>query len=268
MLTVTFIAGSSAHGLVTAAVDITALLNRHAPKRKSAMPDSWTISVPDGEFSAYVARPQGEGPWPAVVAIQEIFGVNAVMREACDSLAAQGFLAICPDLFWRLEPGIELTDKTKAEWGQALKLMGRFDVDKGIEDIRATIARLRAEDDCTGKVGDVGYCLGGKLAFLAACRTDADASVSYYGVGLEALVGEAAGLDRPLMLHIAGEDSFSSKEAQAAVVEALGDNPHVTIHIYPGRDHAFARPGGEHHHHEDAALANARTLAFLNAALR
>jgi carboxymethylenebutenolidase len=221
-----------------------------------------TIKTADGDFRAYVARPAGGATGPAVVVIQEIFGVNAVMRGQTDDLAAQGYLAICPDLFWRLSPGIDITDQTPEEWKQALDLMSRFDIDKGMEDIKATIDAIRADPGCTGKVGAVGYCLGGKLAFLTAARTDADASVSYYGVGLENLLAEAGAIRNPLMLHIAGEDSFSSKPAQAAVEAGLKDNPHVTINLYPGCDHAFARPGGEHWDAAAAALANQRTSGF------
>ena len=232
------------------------------------MAERWTITTPDGDFFAHVVRPAAPGPWPAVVAIQEIFGVNAVMREICDGLAAQGYLAVCPDLFWRLEPGVDITDKSQAEWDKALDLMGRFDVDKGVEDIRATIDQARGHADCSGKVGDVGYCLGGKLAFLTACRTDADASVAYYGVGLDQHLDDAKSLSAPLMLHIAEEDGFVPKPAQAKIIAALKDSPNVTIHTYPGRDHAFARPGGAHFHREDAEGANRRTLDFLAKHLR
>ena len=227
------------------------------------MAEHWTITLPDGEFHAYVARPSTPGPWPAVVAIQEIFGINHVMREVCAWLAGQGYLAVCPDLFWRLERGVDITDKSQGEWDKALDLMGRFDVDTGVEDIRAVIAQARGHADCTGKVGDVGYCLGGKLAFLTACRTDADASVGYYAVGLDGLLEDAKTLSRPLMLHIAEEDAFVPKSAQAKLIAALEDNPNAVIHTYPGRDHAFARPGGAHFHAGDAETANARTAAFL-----
>jgi carboxymethylenebutenolidase len=221
-----------------------------------------SIKTADGTMDAYVARPAGSGKAPAIVVLQEIFGVNAVMRGITDDLAAQGFLAICPDIFWRLQPGIDITDQTPEEWKQALDYMGKFDADQGIDDIQDTISAIRADAGCTGKVGSVGYCLGGKLAYLTATRTDIDAAVGYYGVGLENLVGEADKITKPLMLHIAGEDSFSSKAAQAAVEGALGGNSHVTLHVYPGRDHAFARPGGEHWHAGDAATANNRTSAF------
>ena len=223
-----------------------------------------TVEGKDGAFKAYVAAPAAT-PAAAIVVIQEIFGVNAVMRQLTDTFAAQGYLAICPDLFWRLEPGIELTDQTQVEWDDALAYMKRFDVDKGVEDIAATVDHIRADPRCTGKVGAVGYCLGGRLAFLTAARTDADAAVGYYGVGLESLLGET--IKAPLLLHIAGRDSFSSKEAETRVVAALKDNPLVTLAIYPERDHAFARPGGEHYDASDAELAEQRTLAHLKAAL-
>ncbi len=184
------------------------------------------------------------------------------MRQVCDDLAAKGFIAVCPDLFWRLEPGVDITDKTKAEWDKALNLMGRFDADKGVEDIRAAMDVIRRDPQCSGKVGAVGYCLGGRLAYLTATRTDSDASVGYYGVGIENYLGEAELLARPLMLHIAGEDGFVPKDAQKRIVSALKDHPQVTLHTYAGRDHAFARPGGEHYDAEDAALANRRTDAF------
>ena len=148
------------------------------------------IKTPDGAFGAYLARPAAAKA-PAVVAIQEIFGVNAVMRGVCDGLARQGFLAICPDLFWRIEPGVDITDRSQAEWDKAFKLYNAFDVDLGVQDISATIAFARTAPASTGKVGAVGYCLGGLLAFLTATRTDVDAAVGYYGVGIESRLDEA-----------------------------------------------------------------------------
>ncbi|HEY4123616.1 MAG TPA: dienelactone hydrolase family protein, partial [Rhizomicrobium sp.] len=130
-----------------------------------------TINGPDGNFSGYLSTPSA-GSGPGVVVIQEIFGVNAVMRGVADALAARGYLALCPDLFWRLQPGIQLTDKTKGEWDQAFALMNKFDPDAGVKDIQASITQLRGTAGCTGKVGAVGYCLGGLLAYLSAARTD------------------------------------------------------------------------------------------------
>ena len=225
-----------------------------------------SITTPDGAFQAYVARP-AKSPAPAVVVIQEIFGVNAVMRKMTDDLAAQGYLAICPDLFWRIEPGIDITDQSPEEWKKAFGYFNAFDVDAGVKDIAATIATIRNDPGCSGKVGAVGFCLGGLLAFLTAARTDADAAVSYYGVGIEGRLAEEEKMTRPLLMHIAEEDQFVPKTAQAMILQALKDHIGIEIHTYPGRDHAFARPGGEHYDPEDAALAEQRTLEFFRKTL-
>jgi carboxymethylenebutenolidase len=228
--------------------------------------DRLSIATPDGAFSAYVARPAAPHA-PAVVVIQEIFGVNDIMRGVCDDLAAQGYLAICPDLFWRIEPGIELTDHTEAEWKRAFELFNAFDVDAGVKDIAAAIDLIRTDTGCAGKVGAVGFCLGGLLAFLTATRTDCDASVGYYGVGIERFSGEAEKLASPLLLHIAEEDEFTPKPAQELILVALKNHPMIEIHTYPGRDHAFARKGGANYDAKDAAIAEGRTMAFFKSHL-
>ena len=224
------------------------------------MPDI-TIEGGDGAFGAYVALPAST-PAPGLVVAQEIFGVNAVMRGICDWLAGAGYVACCPDLFWRIEPGIQITDKTPAEWERAFELFGLFDVDKGIDDMKATLAQLRGHEACNGKAGSVGYCLGGKIAYLMATRSDADANVSYYGVGLDELLGEAAQITRPLMLHVASKDQFVPPEAQDKIMAGLAGHAQVTLHVYDGQDHAFAREGGEHYDKSAAELANGRSLDF------
>lgn len=230
------------------------------------MSDEITIKVPDGEFFAHVEAP-AQASAPAVVVIQEIFGVNQVMRDICAWLAGEGFLAVCPDLFWRIEPRIELTDKTEEEWKRAFELFGAFDVDKGAEDIQAAIAAARTHQGCSGKVGSIGYCLGGKMAYLASTRTDTDASVGYYGVQIDQILDEASKISKPLMLHIATEDQFVPKESQQAMIDGLKDNPQVTLHVYEGNDHAFARVGGEHYDAEAAKRANDRSIEFLKSHL-
>ena len=221
-----------------------------------------TIRAADGgSFSGYLATPKS-GKGPGILVIQEIFGVNQVMRDITDGFAAQGYVALCPDLFWRQEPGIQLTDKTEAEWARAFQLYQGFDEAKGVADLTATLAHLRTLPACTGKVGSVGYCLGGKLAYLMATRSDADCNVGYYGVGIDKALDEASKITRPLMLHIAERDQFCPPEAQAQIKAVLGKNPKVTIHSYPGVDHAFARPGGEHYDNTAAETANKRTAEF------
>ncbi len=225
------------------------------------MPDI-TIDGADGSFAAYLALPEAT-PAPAVVVSQEIFGVNKVMRDACDWLAGEGFITCCPDLFWRIEPGIQITDQTEAEWARAFELFQAFDVDKGIEDLKATLASCRDHGSATGKAGSIGYCLGGKMAFLMATRSDSDCNVSYYGVGLDELVGEKDQISKPLMLHVAENDQFFPAEAQAKLKAGLEGHAQVTYHLYKGQDHAFARPKGAHFNQASAELANGRTISFL-----
>ncbi|MBC6405852.1 MAG: dienelactone hydrolase family protein [Rhodospirillales bacterium] len=220
-----------------------------------------TFQTSNGVMSGYLALPTVT-PAPAILVIQEIFGVNRVMRDICDHLAAKGYVAACPDLFWRLEPGIQLTDKSEEEWAKAFDLFARFDVDKGGEDLKVVLATLRQHPACNGKVGDVGYCLGGKLAYLMSTRSDTDCSVSYYGIQIDSLLDEAGAISKPLMLHVASKDQFVPPDAQEAMRAGLADLPNVTFHVYEGQDHAFARVGGEHFDSNAAALANDRSAAF------
>jgi len=221
-----------------------------------------TIRAADGgSFSAYQATPKS-GKGPGVLLIQEIFGVNQVMRGLADGIAAQGYAVLCPDLFWRQQPGIQITDKTEAEWARAFELYKGFNEAKGVDDLKSTLAHLRKLPACTGKAGSVGYCLGGKLAYLMATRSDADCSVGFYGVGIEGALEEAKSIKKPLLLHIAAKDQFCPPEAQAKIQAGLKGNAHVAIHVYPGMDHAFARPGGQHYDKASADLANSRTADF------
>lgn len=220
-----------------------------------------TINGKDGNFSGYLASP-GSGRGPGLVVIQEIFGVNPVMRDIADGMASRGYYALVPDLFWRLEPGVQLTDQTDADWKKALDLMNRFDIDKGIADIQASIDHLRALPGCTGKVGALGYCLGGQLAYLAAARTDADASVGYYGINIQNRLDEADKIQKPLMLHLAEKDQYVPPDAQARIEARLKDHPSVTLYRYPQMDHAFARVGGAHYDKANADFANIRSATF------
>jgi len=221
-----------------------------------------TITAKDGgSFSGYLATP-ASGKGPGILLIQEIFGVNQVMRDIADGHAANGYTVLCPDLFWRQEPGIQLTDQSEAEWGRAFELYQGFDEAKGVDDLEASLKHLRGLDACTGKVGSVGYCLGGKLAYLTGARTDADCNVGYYGVGIENALEESGKVNKPLMLHIAEVDQFCPKEAQSKIHAALDGHASITIHDYASVDHAFARIGGEHFDQAAADQANDRTAQF------
>lgn len=212
-----------------------------------------------GAFNAYVAEPAGPAK-AAIIVVQEIFGVNRGIRKMCDDWAAEGYLAIAPDLFWRIEPGVELDADIEPELAKAFDLYGKFDADKGIADIEAAIKKARA---LTGKkVGVVGYCLGGRMTYMAATRTDSDANVSYYGGGIDQQLNEAHAIGKPLMLHLATADGYIGPKAQSDIHAALDGNRHVTIHDYEGKDHAFARAFGSARDEEAANLADGRTRAF------
>ncbi len=215
----------------------------------------------EGTFRAYRADPAAK-PTAAIIVIQEVFGVNPGIRQKCDRLAEQGYLAIAPDLFWRIAPGVELNPDVPEELQKGLDLFGQFDQDAGIRDIEATIHKARDLLGGTGKVGAVGYCLGGRLAFMTACRTDIDAAVGYYGVGIDGLLGEKHAIANPVMLHIAGDDGFVDKATQQKMHEGLDDHPKVTLHDYPGEDHGFATEMGDRRSPEAADLADQRTAAF------
>ena len=214
----------------------------------------------DAAFTGYIARPEGSAK-AAVIVIQEIFGVNPGIRQKCDRLAAEGYIALAPDLFWRLKPGISLDPDVPEEFAEALDWMGQFDQDQGVRDIQAAIDVLRGSEGAA-KVGCVGYCLGGRLAFMTAARTDIDASVGYYGVGIDGLLGEAAAIANPVMLHIPTADGFVPAEAQAAMHAGLDAHPKVTLHDYEGLDHGFATEIGQRRDDTAATLADARTSSF------
>jgi carboxymethylenebutenolidase len=227
-----------------------------------------SINAPDGgSFSAYLSVPEKPGKAPGLVLMQYITGVNKVMRELADNFSAMGYLCVVPDLFWRQEPGVQLMDDPSkpdpSEQARALELNAGFDDEKAVLDLQATIDFLRGHDVCSGLVGALGYCLGGRLALLMATRTDSDCTVGYYGVNIDRYLTEAGNIQTPLMLHIAANDELCSKEARDAIVGTLGKIAEVTLHEYDGVGHAFALVGGHNYHKTSANLANRRSADFL-----
>jgi carboxymethylenebutenolidase len=231
------------------------------------MGDRIAIKGQNGTFGAYVARP-GASPAPAVVVLQELFGVNADIRKTCDELADLGFIAVAPDLFWRQEPGVDLDVRSEPDWQHGLRLYQAYDRDAGVSDVKDAVAAAAEAPDCTGKVAVLGYCLGALMTFLTAVRGGIDAAVAYHGADTEKYLGEVDGLDAPLLMHLGEEDEFISKPAQAEIKAALARKPNATVYSYPGQYHAFSRHNGAHYDAAAAVLANSRTHEFLNRQLR
>jgi carboxymethylenebutenolidase len=231
------------------------------------MSERITIEGRDGAFGAYVARPTAM-PAPAVVVLQEVFGVNDDIRKTCDELAEQGFIAVAPDLYWRQEPGVDLSINSEADWDHGVRLYQAYDRDAGARDVKDAVTAAAKLPGCTGKVALLGYCFGALMTFLTAARYGVDAAVAYHGGETEKYLGEAGGLVAPTLMHLAEEDEFISKAAQAEIKAALADKPNVTIFSYPGQWHAFSRHGGAHYDAEAAALAHKRTREFLDQHLR
>lgn len=222
-----------------------------------------TIKVADGAFQAFVERPDAASA-PTVLVLHEVFGINDDMRASCRELAERGFIAICPDLFWRQEAGLDLSHWTEAEWQKGLALYQAYDRDQGARDIADTLAYSRIMPGASGKAGVMGYCLGGLMTFLVTARTGADASVAYYPGSAQDYVSEASAVRSPMLVHLAEEDEFISKPAQQAIREAFVTSPAVEVYSYPGCSHAFARHTGTHYGPAAAALANGRTRDFLS----
>ena len=212
-----------------------------------------------GKFRGYLTLPAG-GKGPGIVLCQEIFGINAYVREVADYYAEEGYVVLAPDLFWRLDKDVDL-GYTEADWKKAFDYFQRFDVDKGVQDITAAVKALRARPEVTGKIGALGFCLGGKLAYLAAARSGVDVAVGYYGVGIEGSLNEPPKC--PMVLHFAEKDKFVPAEAVQKIKDALKDRHDVEIYVYPGQDHAFARTGGDHYDKPSALMAHHRSIAAI-----
>ena len=221
-----------------------------------------TIDAGDGgRFTAYVANRQ-KVRGPGLLLIQEIFGVNQTMRELADDLSLNGYVVVCPDIFWRLSPGIELDPGDPVDRDKAFGYLAAFDADRGVDDLRATLSHMRGMDEIAGKVGVVGYCLGGRLAYLMMTRSNADAGVSYYAVGLEKNLETAFAITKPYMAHMAGRDRFVPPSAQDAIRDAFAGNPNISLNFFEAQEHAFARVGGDHWDARAAGIANEMTADF------
>jgi carboxymethylenebutenolidase len=212
-------------------------------------------------MGAYVAYPD-IAPVGCIIAIMEIWGVNDTMRQHAQDFADAGYICLVPDLFWRQEPGVELSDRRPQDVEKAFDLYYGFDYDLGVEDMEDVSAYLKSLPGSNGKIGAVGYCLGGKLCYLMCCRTDIDCAVAYYGTYIEHNIREVDSLHRPFMLHMAMKDRWVQREVNDLLMRKLSPNPLVEIYQYPDADHAFARHGGLTYSKPEADRALSLSLEF------
>lgn len=217
------------------------------------------ITTSDNEsFEAFLGMPPG-GKGPGLLVLPEIYNSNEHIRGVAQGFAAEGFVTLAPDVFWRLQPQTYLP-YTEDGQAQARALNQRLDVDALVDDLGVCIATLKARAECTGKVGVTGFCLGGKLTYLCAARHAIDAAVSYYGVKIDQYLDEADTVSCPTLLHFAEQDSHVPPDAVAAISACMDGRANVRIHMYEGAEHGFNRAGYPPYHAASAELAMSRTL--------
>jgi carboxymethylenebutenolidase len=212
-------------------------------------------------FRGYLATPASR-KGPGILLCQEIYGINDHIREIADQFAEEGYFVLAPDLFHRLEPNVEL-GYGEEDRQKAFDLYQRFDEDKAAKDINSALGALRAVRGCNGKVAALGYCLGGKLAYLAAARTRVDAAIGYYGVYIEKNLWEASKIRCPLLLHFAGNDRYVPPATIEKIRRPLAKLPEFESHIYPGVDHAFNCKERPVYDRAASSIAYTRSIAFL-----
>ena len=212
-----------------------------------------------GSCRGYLSLPR-QGSGPGLVLCHEIFGVTAGIRELADLYAEEGYAVLAPDLFWRLQPGLELGE---ADMQRAMGYAQRFDPQLGVQDIAAAVAALRGQAACRGRIGLLGHCLGGRLALLAAASGAVDCAISYYGVGIDAVLEQVEEAKVPIVMHFAGNDRLIEPATVEKIRTRLAGRQEVETYVYPGVDHAFASPGRPSFDKQASDMAHTRSLALL-----
>jgi carboxymethylenebutenolidase len=218
------------------------------------------MTLADG-FAAYLALPPA-GTGPGLLLFQEIFGVNAHIRALADQYALDGFVVLAPDLFWRSAPRVDLGYEGE-DRQRAFGLMQAYAVESAVADIRAAAHTLRHRPEVAGgRIGAIGYCMGGRMAYLAAAEAGVDAAVAYYGGGIHLMLERAATIKGPMQFHYAGHDDHIPPDAVEAVRRTFAGKP-AELHVYPGALHGFNCWARSAYQPAAAAKAHARSLGFL-----
>lgn len=219
------------------------------------------IDSAEGKFGAYLAIPHTQ-KGPGIVLIQEIFGVNEHIRSVAEQYAADGYLVIAPDLFWRSGHRIELT-YDEAGWKRAVELMNATDVGKAQKDIELAIDALKAQPGLDGGIASIGYCFGGLLSYHTAANGLVDVAIAYYGGGIQNQLDRADEIEVPLLMHFGEQDSHISLEAVEKIAERFDNNDNVEIVVYPEAEHGFNCSHRDSYNQRAAAEAHGNTLIFL-----
>ncbi len=216
----------------------------------------------DKEFSAYLALPEG-GRGPGMVVIQEIFGVNSHVRSVVDLYAQLGFVAMAPDVFFRIKPGLDI-GYSDAELQEGFSYYQKLDFDQAVEDLASAVESMKAMPEVVAKVGSVGYCMGGQLSCRLAVKNACDAGVVYYGGGIEPFIDQASNLTTPLLMHFAEKDDYIPISTVDKIKEALAEKRDTSVYLYPGVDHGFNCDQRGSYDRFSAMVAIARTNWFLH----
>jgi len=222
-----------------------------------------SIKTIDGEsYSGYLCRPES-GSGPGLIIVQEIFGVNDHIKDVADLYAREGFITLAPDLFWRTQPGVQL-GYNENDMKKGFEYYQKLDWKQAASDLADAATTLRALPGVNGKVGAVGYCMGGHFAYKLATHGKVDASVGYYGGGIDQALDEAKNVNCPLLLHFGEIDDHIPPEAIEKIRKALAGNPKVTIYVYRGAHHGFNCDQRASYDRKSAMLAYSRSAAFLH----
>ncbi|TME99973.1 MAG: dienelactone hydrolase family protein [Chloroflexi bacterium] len=215
-----------------------------------------------GRMPGYFALP-ASGGGPGLMVLQEIFGITEYLKQRARDLAALGYVALVPDLYWRLASNVSLPEDTQEGLQQAIGYVQKLDEPRAVDDAVAALEYLRGLPETGSKAGVLGFCMGGRLAYRVGVATDPDVIVSYYGSGIAGQLDDAGRIDGPIIFHFGTADTYLPVEEAEAIRQAFSGHPGAEVYLHEGAGHAFDNPSPMFHHHEASLEAWPQTTAFL-----
>ncbi|MFA5565134.1 MAG: dienelactone hydrolase family protein [Acidimicrobiia bacterium] len=223
-----------------------------------------TIIVEGGEMKAHLAVPTS-GTGPGVLLIQEIGGVNGYMEEVAGRLANLGYVALAPDVFWRVQPGFVVQEFSDETFPKAIEVSSQVDPALAVADLGMALEHLRELPETTGGVGVLGFCFGGTMAYLVGAEYEPDIVVSYYGSGVAGAIDRAADIVCPMLMHFGGKDPFLPMADIETIESGTSGMENVQIVVQPNAGHAFDNHASPVYYDQGAAQAAWEiTAAFLS----